>query len=271
MSTIQTPFPYQGSKLKEKKRISSIIPHNVAICEPFFGSGFITGHFGKDGSCIANELHDDVYYIWWFASHFPNQFFSLIADYCSEDNRHAEYYYERREEYNVMWRNHDYNICRAALFYYLLSSCHSAMIRYSSKGFNTPFKLFLANGREYKIEQRIQVMKNFIAKIGYIANENALKFLQRNHDIDVIYCDPPYINCSNDYASGWNYDNYLELLDLLRYQYDKYNTPSIVSNFRDDSLTGKFDNVIEFDSWRMSATSPKKRSDVLGLIGLKID
>ena len=150
------PFSYQGSKLKELSRIKSIIGEDISICEPFFGSGIITGKLGKNNSCVMNEKSKEVFSIWKAVVENNNEFFNKIIKYCDDNNRTKEYYYDKREEYNKLYKSDTYNIERTALFYYLINSCHAALIRYGPNGFNTSFKLYLAQGRKYQAEERIK-------------------------------------------------------------------------------------------------------------------
>lgn len=268
MVKVRTPFSYQGSKLKELKRIQSIIGENIKIAEPFFGSGIITGELGASNGCVVNDLNTDIYSIWKYSMEGSDTFFSKISSLCSEENRHQDYYYKKREQYNLMWRNNEYNVDRAALFFFLLNSCHAAMVRYGPNGFNTSYKLFLSNGRYYNIEAKIIKLKRYSSKIKKIHNTDALNILKANDlHVDVIYCDPPYTNSTSVYQGGWDNDKYLELIELLRFQKNKNDINSLVSNYSSEEYDAKFDNVVNFKTKRMASTKVVEKNDILGIIG----
>jgi DNA adenine methylase Dam len=260
------PFAYQGSKMKELSKIKDLIGHNIRIAEPFFGSGIITGTLGSNNSCVANDLNIDIYMIWKCSKENNKEFFSNILSFCDENNRNPEYYYKRREDYNILWKENIVSVERASLFYFLLNSCHSAMVRYGPNGFNTSYKLFLSNGRYFNVLDKIKILKEYSSKIKSLYNMNSLELLKNNLDVDIIYCDPPYINSTSSYVGGWGEEQYEELLKLLKFQYTKNNIPSIISNY-ESKFDDKFDRLIKFSVSRFAGTSITESNDILGVIG----
>ena len=269
-SSVKIPFNYQGSKLKELGRISQFVPNGTRLCEPFLGSGVVAGTLGKLNSCVGIEKFYDVYSIWKYGK--DPKFISLAKEYCNDDHRFQEYYYTRRDEYNKLWKNEVFNIERAALFFYLINSCHAAMIRYGPNGFNVPYKLYLSNGRKYSVDKRLKNLSSYIDKFREIKNTDSLEFLKTPlSNIDLIYCDPPYFDYQPNYSSNWNNESYVELLDLLRFQYNKTGTPSIISNYYNENYNASYDNYIRFNVNRMVNTVSKDSDNILGFIGPKIN
>lgn len=159
-NNVKTPFCYQGSKLSELNRLIPYIPNNSRIVEPFLGTGIVSYRFGKDNSCIGNDLNPDIYYIWKYTQENNNIFFSLINEYMQESNRSKEYYYSKRDIFNKeYWKAEKYSPEKSALFYFLINSSHAGLVRYSKSGFNVGIKLFLLNGRLYSIDKRTQLLK----------------------------------------------------------------------------------------------------------------
>lgn len=265
--TARVPFCYQGSKLKELPKIAKFFS-GVRILEPFFGSGVITGNLGVPG-CVANELNPDVCAIWTRSMANDTEFFSQITDLCDEANKNEQYYYERRDEYNELWRAGDWPVRRTALFFYLVNSSHAALIRYSSRGFSASFKHYLTHGRMYAVHDRIELLRRYAKNISSITCNDALHVLKTAHDVDVIYCDPPYIGGGTMYQkhSDWTAEHYAELLDVLRWQWTENRVPSVVSNYSHPDFDGLYDRTERFSSTRMASTKIVRKEDVLGFIG----
>lgn len=269
---IKIPFNYQGSKLKELPRLRNLIGSNRKIAEPFFGSGIITGHLGMQNGCIANELNKDVYYIWKYAVEDNQEFFETVLLYCDEKYKNEETYYRRRDEYNKLWKEDIYNTKRAALFYYLLATCHSALVRYGPNGFNTSFFLLFkdeSRPRKINIEEKVSVMRKFAKKIRNVHNLDALELLKNgNLGVDIIYCDPPYINSISVYQGGWGYEEYQSLIDILKYQNRKNGIVSLISNYAEEKYDTQYDELISFQVPRRAGTKSNTTSnDIIGVIG----
>lgn len=264
----KVPFSYQGSKLYESKKIETIIGKNISICEPFLGSGVITGFLGKKGSCIVNEYDKDVFDIWAHSNN--DEFLNLIRLYMREENKYPEYFYERRNEFNDIWKTENRSIKRTALFFYLINSSHAGLIRFGKNGFNASYKIFLSHGRNYNIEDKIKLLLDFRSKMKSITNENALDILKNKIDCEIIYCDPPYTNSANNYNSTWSDENYTELIELLKYQNKKYGNKSLVSNYRNDKFDVLYDDILNFSSSRFASIKRVVREDIIGTIGFKL-
>lgn len=268
---VKIPFNYQGSKLKELPRIQKLIGTDRKIAEPFFGSGIITGHLGMANGCVANELNKDVFNIWKYAVEDNAEFFEMVLLYCDEKYKNEETYYQRRDEYNKLWKEDIYNTKRAALFYYLLSTCHSGLVRYGPNGFNTSFFLLFKDGRTRKINvvEKVAVMRHFAKNLRSISNSDALEYL-KNDDlgVDIIYCDPPYINSISVYQGGWGQDEYQALIDILKYQNRKNGIVSLISNYTEDKYDAQYDEIIKFQVPRRAGAKGNTTSeDVIGIIG----
>lgn len=214
------PFTYQGSKLSELKRLSSFIPNNSKIIEPFIGTGVVSYKFGLNGSCLGNDLNKDIWNIWRLAKGRDKEFFDLSLGMMQEENRTQEYYYSRRSEFNDKYfRSDEYNAERGAYYYFLLNSCHAGLVRYGPNGFNTSYKLFLLNGRKYHAYTRLELLKLVSDKFKEVQNFNAIDFLKHNEkyfkEFDLIYLDPPYTQSNTTYVNSWSDDNLMELDEYL--------------------------------------------------------
>jgi DNA adenine methylase len=262
-----TPFPYQGSKKAELGKLTQLIRPGMRIVEPFVGSGIVSGEFAK--TAIVNDVMYEISEIWRMARDRDQEFINFLRTTLTEENRLQEIYYCFRDEYNELWRQGTYNARRVHIFIYLMFSCHAAMIRFGPNGFNTPFKLFLLNGRTYEIETRMITMFAYADKMTSICNLDAIEFLKgiRYQDADLIYCDPPYIE-STGYDGSWSYEKLRELDDLLHW-FSKKGVRSIHQNYPNGELLEwtKADHVLHFESNRMVGTYVAKKHDVILIYG----
>lgn len=267
--SITTPFSYQGSKLKEINKLSEFIPKKSKIIEPFIGTGIVSHYFGRDNSCLGNDYNLEIYHIWFYIKEQNSEFIALCRDFMQEDNKYQEYYYNKRDEYNNLWKLKSENSpLRSALFYYLINSCHAGMIRYGPNGFNTSYNLFLSNGNNYNIEERINLFYEISKKFNRFESKDAIKFLLDNeknlHDYDIIYCDPPYTASAAPYISAWDDEKLVELDNILYTFSEKHDIYCIMSNFYSDKilqLKGKISK--SFNSSRMAGTKTVTKKDVI--------
>ncbi|QIG69738.1 DNA adenine methylase protein [Rhizobium phage RHph_I46] len=267
-----TPFPYQGSKRAEIGKLRLLIRDNIRILEPFIGSGIVSGTFAS--SSIVNDGMWEIAEIWTMIKERDKEFIKFCQTMLTEENRSQTLYYELRDEYNELWKQGAYPRRRGLIFIYLLFSCHAAMIRYGPNGFNTPFKLFLLNGRTYEIEQRMKTMFAYADKFEEILNADAIDVLKSSavrEKIDLIYCDPPYIE-STGYDGTWTYEKLREMDDILAW-HAKNGIRSIHQNYPNAGLLEwtKADHVLEYKSNRMVGTYVEKKEDVILIYGDKFD
>jgi DNA adenine methylase len=269
---IKTPFTYQGSKYTELKNLKSFIPKNSKIIEPFIGTGIVSYEFGKNGSCIGNDLNSDIYYIWKYSKERNQTFLSLITEYMQEENRYEDYYYNLRDKFNKeYWKASDYSPEKSALFYYLINSCHAGLVRYGPNGFNVGFKLFLLNGRLYSIDKRVKLLLECADKFEFFYNMNSIDFLKsieiKISNYDVVYCDPPYVNSDTMYVDSWNNDNLMELDDYLFYLNKKYNTYSVLNNYYSDDIKYKGTISTRYNKLRMARTDVTMSDNIIVTYG----
>jgi DNA adenine methylase Dam len=261
-----TPFPYQGSKIKELGKLREFFKPNCKVVEPFVGSGIVFGEFASRAA--VNDVMFEIAGIWRLAKERDVDFIDFAQKTLTEENRSQELFYALREEYNELWRAEIYNHRRICLFFYLLFSCHAAMIRFGPNGFNTPFKLFLLNGRTYTIDARLETLFRYADKIDMVYQFDANDFIRQNwEDYDVIYADPPYIE-STGYDGSWTYEKLKELDQLLHWKSKKGMT-CIMSNYPNGDLLDwtRADRVVRHKTTRMVGTKTIQKDDVILLYG----
>ncbi|QIG68107.1 DNA adenine methylase protein [Rhizobium phage RHph_Y68] len=267
-----TPWPYQGSKRAEIGKLRPLIRDNIRILEPFIGSGIVSGTFAC--SAIVNDGMFEIAELWTLLKNRDKELIDFLLTTLTEENRSETLYYELRDEYNELWKQGAYPKRRVLIFIYLLFSCHAAMIRFGPNGFNTPFKLFLLNGRTYEIKERMKTMFAYADKFEEILNADAIDVLKSSavrEKIDLIYCDPPYIE-STGYDGTWTYDKLREMDEILAW-HAKNGIRSVHQNYPNAGLLDwtKADHVLEFSSNRMVGTYVEKKDDVILIYGDKFD
>lgn len=252
----KVPFTYQGSKLGELNVLKRHIRPDSKILEPFLGTGVVSLNFGRVGHCHGNDLNRDIYCIWTHAG--SGEFESAVEHVMRDDLRTQEHYYSIRDEFNRTYHGTEvYNPYRAALFYYLVNSCHAGMVRYGPNGFNSPFKLFLLHGRKYHTRLRLDLLNETRERLVGISSLDANTLLDKMWSdldrFDLVYCDPPYTVSASKYLDLWSDDDLLELDDRL-YRLSKRGVRSLMSNYYNPDLELKGTVVERFEKKRMATT-----------------
>lgn len=269
MSSPRTPWPYAGSKAKEKSKIASFLAGSPRIVEPFCGTAFVSGTFSS--SCILSDSQEDIVAIWEAARTQDEEFLRFAEDILVEGNRRQDLYYELREEYNELSRSRSDLDRKRDLFWFLLNSCHGSFPRWNRRGeFNAPFKLILLGDRRFEGTARVKLLFEWAKKVEETRASDALSFLRsRKFEGCTIYCDPPYAGSGISYSSGWNFSNLCELDGILRF-HSKHGALCILQNYpcpEFEEFSGS-DLVVRSSSSRKQRNGPPlRKDDVIHLYG----
>ena len=189
---INVPFlKWAGGKAKIIDIIKQQLPEGSRLIEPFCGSATVFLNTEYKENLIA-DTNKDVINIYKYLQKEKEVFLEFCREYFIPESNQAEYYYERREEFN---RTKDQRL-KAALFLYINKHSYNGLCRYnSSGGFNVPF------GKYKKVTFPENYILNFINKskqATFIVQDFETTILSARPG-DVIYCDPPYVplNASN--------------------------------------------------------------------------
>ena len=245
-----------GSKLKERGKIAPFLRGKPRIIEPFAGTAFVSGTFSS--SCILNDAQWEIAEIWEAARTGDQNFFGFASRMLTEENRRQELYYELRDEYNELWRNNDFTPRRRNLFFFLINACHGSMMRYGKKGFNSPFKLILLGDRMFRIEERLEIMREYGKKIESVYSDDAIHFLKKFKGVtdSIIYCDPPYINSGITYGDTWDFTKLVELDSILR-RFARNGNTCVLQNYPDE----EFDKITLADEVKRHRTLRRVKSN----------
>ena len=206
---IKSALNYTGNKFDLLKDIIPIFPKVSKFADIFCGSLTVGINVNAD-IVYANDKSKPIIEIYeYFKNHNISKTFNEIKSIIS--------YYELRKtnrEGYLQLRN-DYNHNKEPLKLFVLS-CYSFnnIIRFNNNSdFNTSFG---KDRSKFNSETELKLL-NFVR---YLQNKNIIftskDFREFNYnDIDLVYCDPPYLISSAEYNSGWGENEDLELMKIL--------------------------------------------------------
>ncbi len=124
-----------------------------------------------------------------------------------------EHYYRVRERFNKRHDPHD--------FLFLNRACFNGLMRFNKKGhFNTPFCRKPERFRPAyitKICNQIQQAIDIMADVSWeFVCADWCDILDKAHEGDFVYCDPPYAGRFTDYFNTWTDDDASRLEDSLK-------------------------------------------------------
>jgi len=195
-------------RLGNKKMIAEkIIPyfpeHNIYI-EPFFGAGGMFFKKPKAKYNIVNDIDSDVF----------NLFMVVVNQ--KEELEKAFYKMPIHSDLLNYWKkNEETDPIKKALRFLFLSN-----LTFMGKGTNIQFGIGNTKDFFYFIIDKTYKMINDV-KFG---NYDCIKFINQlaigKNDINptkaFIYCDPPYLNTSNNYSNSFTKQDSIDLFNCLK-------------------------------------------------------
>ena len=187
----------------EKSLPNSIMTSKFTYIEPFVGSGAILfwmlNNFPKLEKAVINDINEDLINTYKIIATKPKELISILQTFQNEyhsleneQDKKKEYYYEKREIYNL--RKTDKSV-QAALFIFLNRSCFNGLYRVNkSNGYNVP----MGSYKKPTIcdKNNILAVSNALQKVEILCGdyEATLKEATSN---SFFYFDPPYKPLSN--------------------------------------------------------------------------
>ena len=187
----------------EKSLPNAITTSKFTYIEPFVGSGAILfwmlNNFPKLEKAVINDINEDLINTYKIIATKPKELISILQTFQNEyhsleneQEKKKEYYYEKREIYNL--RKTDKSV-QAALFIFLNRSCFNGLYRVNkSNGYNVP----MGSYKKPTIcdENNILSVSNALQKVEILCGdyEATLKEATSN---SFFYFDPPYKPLSN--------------------------------------------------------------------------
>lgn len=189
-SMIKTrPFlKWAGSKYNCLDKIIPFLPEGKRLIEPFAGSGVVFMNTQYSAHLLA-ESNMDLINLFTRVQKEGNEFIEHCQHYFQPQFNLKERYYQIRAEFNQS----AYAQQRAVLFLYLNRHGYNGLCRYNSKGlYNVPFGLY---NKPYFPRKEMQLFHQKSQSTQFIHHDfrKTFEYAERG---DVIYCDPPYVPCS---------------------------------------------------------------------------
>ena len=218
MKSIVPPIKCQGIKTKLipwiKEKISSVDDKGIWY-EPFMGSAAVGFNicpkravFGDNNPHLIGFYND----IKCGKINYCEVRKYLEIEGCKLSKGSDDYYKEVRQRFNERPNSLD--------FLFLNRACFNGMMRFNSKGlFNVPFcKKPKRFSKSY-----ITKISNQVKNISSIIKLNNYSFIvcdfeeliTRASSVDIIYCDPPYIDRYSDYFNAWTQNDENRLFEAL--------------------------------------------------------
>lgn len=231
---MQPIIKWTGSKRFQAPQIVNRFPKEIdTYYECFLGGGSVLGELMErvvNGTTwnvrrfICIDTNEDLICIWKMIKNFPDKLCDEYENLYNLYNKFSDYdykkeiYYKIKDQYNILRRNRENPELRGILFNWLLRNCFNGLVRYSKKGdFNTSCH-FTRNGiQPDKFRQIVNEWSKYLNICGvnfFCASYKDVIDLNRLKDIDILYCDPPYMKDEGMY----DYDkfDYKEFFDYLR-------------------------------------------------------
>lgn len=237
---IKSPLNYTGGKFKLLPQILPLFPGNINTFVDLFTGGCNVGINVKANKLIRNDYMKQIIDLYTYLQ--QSDYEDILTYINNKINEYKlsminkEGYLKFREYYNKYKNPLDLFICICYAFNY--------SIRFNSKGeFNIAF------GKDRScfntaIQGRLETFMNKIKNIKFTNNDFRLLKVDKLHNNDFVYCDPPYLITDANYNEngGWEEKSEIDLLNLL----DKLNNNNIkfaLSNVIESK--GKINNILK--------------------------
>lgn len=189
---MQSFIKWAGGKSQLVDRIKERMPkfYNTYY-EPFIGSGALLFDLLPQDAVI-NDINKELIHVYVTLRDNPNELINILnyidLNHCEP---YSEYYYKKREEYNLKIINHNFDIEMAALFIYLNKHCFNGLYRVNRKGlFNVPFN-GKTSGNSFNEANLFEVSK-YLQTVNIKCGdfEVAVKNAKKG---DFVFFDSPYV------------------------------------------------------------------------------
>lgn len=213
MSVIVPAIKSQGIKTKLVPWINDIILQsgldilNTNWIEPFFGTGVVGLNTLVGGKRVVGDTNPHIINFYKgiqsgdITPHKMRNYLNQEGELLSKaDDDGYAYFREVKNRFNSEHSSFD--------FIFLSRAGFNGMMRFNRKGeWNIPFCKKpdrFAPAYITKICNQIQETKKILKRYDWeFCNQDFLKTIERAHEGDLIYCDPPYFGRYVDYYNGW--------------------------------------------------------------------
>jgi len=218
---MRPPLTYYGGKQLMAKEIVTLLPDHKIYCEPFFGGGAV--FFEKHPSYleVINDTNDRLITFYQVLQENPEELFNAINNtpHSESLSKLAREIYNRRIEHDdlgmawAVWQMTNGNFT---------GSPHGGW-KWDNGASGSHTARVLAKKRTELTDVYYRRIQNV-----QISCRDALRVISDRDSIDtVFYLDPPYPGANQKHYSGYSFQDFFALLDLLKTIKGKF----ILSNY----------------------------------------
>jgi DNA adenine methylase len=213
-----------GNKKKLVNKILENVPKHSIYVEPFFGTGSVYFTKTKSNHNFLNDLDEDVFNLYYVTSNNWEELYNEIKIMPASMSL-----------FKYWMKNKEVDPIKKALRFLFLSN-------FSYMGKGDCFKVDNCNSKNVLLNN----MKNYKSLLinCHITNLDFRKFFKAiqwksifgNNSFSVFcYCDPPYINTTNNYSNLFTKQDTIDLFNILKDLENKYkNFYYAISEFQNE-------------------------------------
>ncbi len=237
---MRTPITYYGGKQLLVSTILPMIPQHRVYCEPYFGGGAIFFAKGKSFCEVVNDIDDRI--VTFYDVCQDEEKFSMLQQRI-QNTLDSEREFLRGDK---IWRDPKKARSKVELAWAVWLQCNMGYGGSPEGGWKwdngtsgSHSGVVMDNYRNqftYKVHERMKHVQ--------ISCRDALKVIrQRDTEETFFFLDPPYPGCVQKHYSGFTFEDFGRLLDLLSEIKGKF----ILCNFASDML----DEYVRRNGWHM--------------------
>lgn len=226
---MRTPITYYGGKQLLANTIIAMMPTHRVYCEPYFGGGAVFFAKGKSPCEVINDIDDRIV---TFYDVCQDETLFIRLQKKIQNTLNAEREFLRADK---LWRNTSLAKDRVELAWAVWLLCNMGYggsplggWKWDNGTSGSHSGVVMDNYRNqftYKVHERLKLVQ--------ISCRDAIKVIrQRDTEDTFFFLDPPYPGCVQKHYSGFSFDQFQELLDVLSTIKGKF----ILCNFTSDIL-----------------------------------
>lgn len=211
MTKLLVPWKYAGSKAKQLKQIKDLIPHGSRICEPFMGTGIVSGTIGKN--CYGNDLNKDITTAFYYMKERNQEFLDTIFQCCIQENTTHDRFYEIRKEFNILLNADDWSPKRSGLFFTLQNMAHFGLYRIGKSGYTSTWHYLTPN---LNTRKRLHDFSIIADRFLEVENKTWFNYMSEFDfsKVDVVFVDPPYVSIQGNQVFDYTVGDHMSLDDF---------------------------------------------------------
>ncbi len=241
---MRTPITYYGGKQQLADIIIGMMPSHKIYCEPYFGGGAVFFAKGKSYLEVINDI-DDRIITFYDVCQDEEKFLKLQQKF--QNTLDSEHEFMRADK---IWRHPENGYSDIETAWAVWYQCNMGYggsplggWKWDNGTSGSHGGIVMDNYRNqfnYKVHERLKHVQ--------ISCRDALKVIaQRDSEDTFFFLDPPYPGCEQKHYSGFTFDDFQQLLDLLCTVKGKFILCSFTSPMLDDYIHRQGWHLLEKD------------------------